>query len=100
MARRHLAGAGCYREEQVADLARHMAARSLILEQPPRLPALPPAQPALPIYQGHRQTPAGALRVALGQLPATPGSEQRVLPEEVRQAIHEAVASLARRGKL
>ncbi len=65
----------------------------------PRLPALPPPQPALPIWQGVRR-PATVGRVALG-------AERRVLPgipEEARQAVHDAVAAyVARRqssGKL
>ena len=58
----------------------------------PRLPALPPPQRAAPIWQGVRR-PATVARVTLG-------NDRRVLPEEARQAIVEAVASLARRGKL
>ncbi len=78
-----------------------MAARSMLLEQPPRqadwtkqlppprLPALPPPQLAQPIRQGVRRPATVTL-----------GGERRVLPQEARQAIHEAVADLARRGEL
>jgi hypothetical protein len=94
LARQHLSMAGCYREEQVADLAHHMAARSLVLEQPPRqgdvvrqlppprLPALPPPQQAQPIYQGMGRPASRAL-----------GSEPHVVPEAMRQGVHDAVAT-------
>lgn len=55
----------------------------------PRLPALPPPQMALPIWQGVRRPATVAL-----------GGEQCVLPEELRERTHEAVAHLARQGKL
>ena len=73
---------------------------------PPRLPALPPPQPALPIWPAswrNSDTEGRGYHLVKRTRQVTLGGEQRVLPAAARQAyqaIHEAVASLARRGKL